>query len=174
MIERLLRAVASRWFRLVLVLLVLLSLQTTLFGAMRPFGYAIQILAIFVACAGVSVDLRIGVLAGLTAGFMYDAVLATPLGVSALVFAMVGALGATLVQPFRDPPWWLRVVAVSIAAASGEVLMPLMKSVVGLDGWLSVRVGAVAAVTLSGGLVLAWPLLALSRWTLQEKISLGR
>jgi len=49
-----------------------------------------------------------------------------------------------------------------------------MKSVVGLDGWLGLRVTAVAAVTLAGGLVLAWPLLAVSRWTLQEKMSLGR
>jgi rod shape-determining protein MreD len=122
----------------------------------------------------VSHDLRIGMLVGLIAGFMYDAVLATPLGVSAIVFAMVGALGAQFVQPFRDPPWWLRVLAVSVAAAGGEVLMPLMKSVVGLDGWLGLRVTAVAAVTLAGGLVLAWPLLAVSRWTLQEKMSLGR
>jgi rod shape-determining protein MreD len=174
MFERLLRAVASRWFRLVLVLLVVLSFQTTLFGDLRPFGYAVQVLAIFVASAGVSHDLRIGMLVGLIAGFMYDAVLATPLGVSAIVFAMVGALGALFVQPFRDPPWWLRVMAVSLAAAGGEVLMPLMKSVVGLDGWLGLRVGAVAAVTLVGSLVLAWPLLAVSRWTLQEKMSLGR
>ncbi|MFZ9953456.1 MAG: hypothetical protein ACO3GH_02590, partial [Ilumatobacteraceae bacterium] len=77
MFERLLRAVASRWFRLVLVLLVVLSFQTTLFGDLRPFGYAVQVLAIFVASAGVSHDLRIGMLVGLIAGFMYDAVLAT-------------------------------------------------------------------------------------------------
>ena len=174
MFERLLRAVASRWFRLILVLLVVLALQTTLFGDLRPFGYAVQVLAIFVACAGASHDVRIGLLVGLIAGFMYDAVLATPLGVSAMVFAMVGALSAILVQPFRDPPWWLRVMAVSVAAAGGEVLMPLMKSVVGLDGWLEARIAAVAAVTLIGGLVLAWPLLAVSRWTLQEKLTLGR
>ncbi|NBR76238.1 MAG: hypothetical protein EBT73_02640 [Actinobacteria bacterium] len=160
MFERLLRAVASRWFRLILVLLVVLALQTTLFGDLRPFGYAVQVLAIFVACAGASHDVRIGLLVGLIAGFMYDAVL--------------GALSAILVQPFRDPPWWLRVMAVSVAAAGGEVLMPLMKSVVGLDGWLEARIAAIAAVTLIGGLVLAWPLLAVSRWTLQEKLTLGR
>lgn len=174
MFERLLRAMASRWFRLVLVLLVVLAIQTTLFGDLRPFGYAVQVLAIFVASAGVSHDVRVGMLVGLIAGFMYDAVLATPLGVSAIVFAMVGALGAILVQPFRDPPWWLRVLAVSVTAASSEVLMPLVKSVVGLDGWLGLRVIAVAAVTLAGGVVLAWPFLAISRWTLQEKMSLGR
>ena len=174
MLDRLLLIVSSRWFRLVLVLFVVQALQTTLFSDLRPFGYAVQLVAIFVACAGASHDVPVGLLVGLVAGFMYDAVLATPLGVSALVFAAVGGIAAILLQPFREPTWWLRIIAVSMAAAAGELLMPFVKAVVGLEGWVQWRVLQVAAVTLFGGLVLAWPLLAISRWTLQEKVSLGR
>jgi rod shape-determining protein MreD len=173
MFERLLRAVASRWFRLVLVVLIALSLQTTLFSEIRPFGYSIQFVAIFIAAVGSTHDVQTGAIVGFISGFMYDAVLATPLGISALVFGALGALAALLMQLFRDPTWWLRVVAISVVAALGELLMPIFKSVVGLSGWLNVRIGEAALVTFVGALILASALIPVSRWTLQERVDRG-
>lgn len=170
MFERILRVVASRWFRLVLVVLVVMSLQTTFFSEVRPFGFAVQVVGIFVACAGCTHDVQTGALVGLVSGLMYDAVLATPLGVSALVFGALGAIGALLMQPFREPTWWLRLLAVSVAASLGEVLLPVVKSVVGLSGWLDTRVLGAMLVTFAGSLVIAAPLVPVTRWTLQERI----
>jgi len=70
MFDRLIAVVGSRWFRLVLVSLLVLSLQSTLFSEVRPFGYAVQILAIFVACAGATHDVYTGAVAGFVSGFM--------------------------------------------------------------------------------------------------------
>lgn len=173
MFERLLRAVASRWFRLVLVVLVVMSLQTTLFSEVRPFGFAIQIVAVFVACVGCTHDVQTGAVVGLISGLMYDAVLATPLGVSALVLGALGAIAALLMQPFRDPTWWLRLLVIGVVAGFGEVLMPVMKSVVGLSGWLDERIIGAAIVTFVGALVFAAPLIPVSRWTLQERLGRG-
>lgn len=173
MFERFLRAVASRWFRLVLVVLVVMSLQTTLFSEVRPFGFAIQIVAVFVACVGCTHDVQTGAVVGLISGLMYDAVLATPLGVSALVLGALGAIAALLVQPFRDPTWWLRLLVIGVVAGFGEVLMPVMKSVVGLSGWLDARIIGAAIVTFVGALVFAGPLIPVSRWTLQERLGRG-
>ncbi|MBM3656969.1 MAG: rod shape-determining protein MreD [Actinobacteria bacterium] len=170
MFERLLRAIASRWFRLVLVVLVVLSIQTTLFSEIRPFGYAVQIVAVFVACVGCTHDIQTGAVVGLISGFMYDAVLATPLGVSAIVFGALGALAALLMQPFREPTWWLRLLAVSVVAGFGEVLMPVMKSVVGLSGWLDARIIGASLVTFVAALIVASPLIPVSRWTLRERL----
>ena len=170
MFERLLRAIASRWFRLVLVVLVVLSLQTTFFNEIRPFGYAVQIVAIFVACVGCTHDIQTGAVVGLISGFMYDAVLATPLGVSAIVFGALGALAALLMQPFRDPTWWLRLLGIGVAASFGEVLMPVMKSVVGLSGWLDTRIVGASLVTFVAALIVASPLIPVSRWTLRERL----
>jgi rod shape-determining protein MreD len=172
-LERLLRAVASRWFRVVLVVLIALSVQTTLFSEIRPFGFAIQLIAIFVAVVGSTHDVQTGALVGLVSGFMYDAVLATPLGISALVLGALGAIAALLMQPFREPTWWLRVVVVSVVAAFGEILMPIVKSVVGLSGWLDVRILGAAAVTFVGALVVSSALIPVSRWTLQERVGRG-
>lgn len=173
MFERLLRAVASRWFRLVLVVLVVMSLQTTLFSEVRPFGFAIQIVAVFVACVGCTHDVQTGAVVGLISGLMYDAVLATPLGVSALVLGALGAIAALLMQPFRDPTWWLRLLVIGVVAGFGEVLMPVMKSVVGLSGWLDERIIGAAIVTFVGALVFAAPLIPVSRWTLRERLGRG-
>ena len=170
MLDRVLRLVASRWFRLVLVGLFVMSLQTTLFSEVRPFGFAVQIVAIFVACAGCAHDVQTGAVVGLISGLMYDATLATPLGISALVFAAVGAAGSLALQPFRDPTWWMRLLAASLVAAFGEVLMPLIKAVVGLGGWLELRIIGAAAVTFAGGLVLSAPLIPITRWTLRERV----
>ena len=173
MFERVLRAVASRWFRLVLVVLIALSVQTTLFTEVRPFGFAIQLIAIFVAVVGSTHDVQTGAVVGLISGFMYDAVLATPLGISALVLGALGAIAALVMQPFREPTWWLRVVAVSVVAAFGEILMPIVKSVVALSGWLDVRILGAAAVTFVGALVVSSALIPVSRWTLQERVGRG-
>lgn len=173
MFERVLRAVASRWFRLVLVVLIALSVQTTLFTEIRPFGFAIQLIAIFVAVVGSTHDVQTGAVVGLISGFMYDAVLATPLGISALVLGALGAIAALVMQPFREPTWWLRVVAVSVVAGFGEILMPIVKSVVGLSGWLDVRILGAAAVTFVGALVVSSALIPVSRWTLQERVGRG-
>lgn len=173
MFDRVIVVVASRWFRLVLVSLLVLSLQTTLFSEVRPFGYAIQILAIFVACAGATHDVYTGAVAGLVSGFMYDAILATPLGVSALVLGVVGAAAAVMLQPFRDPTWWLRLLVVGAAAALGEVVTPLLKAVVGLDGWLEWRILGALSVTFGAAVVFAAPMITLARWTLREKVIYG-
>ena len=173
MLDRIIGAAASRWFRLVLVSLLVLSLQTTLFSEVRPFGYAIQILAIFVASAGATHDVYVGAVAGLVSGFMYDAILATPLGISALVLGVVGATAALMLQPFRDPTWWLRLLVIGVAAALGEVVTPLLKAVVGLDGWLEWRILGAMSVTFFAALVFAAPMISLARWTLPEKAIYG-
>ncbi len=173
MLERVLRAIASRWFRLVLVVFIVLSLQTTLFSAVRPFGYAIQLVAIFVASVGSVHDVRTGAIVGLVSGLMFDAVLATPLGISALVLGAVGAGAALMLRSFRDPTWWLRLLAASAAAASGELLMPLTQAVVGQGGWLGIRVISAMLVTFIGALLIASLFIPVTRWTLREKVLLG-
>jgi rod shape-determining protein MreD len=174
MLDRLLIIVASRWFRLVLVVLFVLSLQTTLFSEVRPWGYSIQLMAIFVSVAGAVHDVRTAAIVGLVTGLMYDAVLATPLGVSGLVLGAVGAATALALQPLRDPTWWLRILVISVAAALSEFLLPFTTALVGLGGWLEVRVLAAMAVTFAGALILAAPLIPITRWTLREKVLLDR
>ena len=82
---------SSRWTRLVLVLLIVISLQTTLFAEMRPFGVAAQLVLLFAVVSGSIYGSTIGALTGLIAGLMYDFILPTPVGLTSLALGLAGA-----------------------------------------------------------------------------------
>ena len=95
--NRLFLIIASRWSRLVLVLFLVLSLQTTVFADLRPFGIAAQVMLLFVVCAGVSFGVSVGAVVGLIAGLMYDFVLTTPIGLGSLALGLTGATAGLLI-----------------------------------------------------------------------------
>ena len=169
--NRLILVMASRWMRLVLVLFIVLSLQTTVFAQLRPFGVAAQVVLLFVVCIGIVYGVSVGALAGLIAGLMYDLVLTTPVGLGSLVLGLAGATAGLLLYFFHNPTWWMRLVAITIASALGEIYFPLAQAMVGLEGWLQFRLIKVTAVVVVVNLVLAPLVLVISRWTLSERRS---
>jgi rod shape-determining protein MreD len=168
--QRLIAILGSRWTRLVLVALVLLSIQTTLLNELRPFGVMAQVLVLFVASAGVLYGSEIGAIAGFVVGLMYDAVLTTPLGSTALVFALVGAAAGGLPYFVREPKWWSRVAVVVVMSALGEVLFPIVQAVIGYEGWVQPRMFFVALIVALVNVILAPVVLLLTRWTLKESL----
>jgi hypothetical protein len=65
------------------------------------------------------------------------------------------------------------LLVVGAAAALGEVVTPLLKAVVGLDGWLELRILGALSVTFVAAVVFAAPMITLARWTLREKVIYG-
>lgn len=137
---------SSRWTRLVLVLLIVISLQTTLFAEMRPFGVAAQLVLLFAVVSGSIYGSTIGALTGLIAGLMYDFILPTPVGLTSLALGLAGATAGLLIYFFHDPTWWMRLLTIGIVSLLGEFYYPLAQTVVGLDGWLQWRVIKVAII----------------------------
>ncbi len=168
--RRFIAILGSRWTRLVLVALVLLAIQTTLLNQLRPFGVMAQVLVLFVASAGVLYGSELGAIAGFVVGLMYDAVLTTPLGSTALVFGLVGVAAGGLPYLVREPTWWSRVVVVAILSALGEVLFPIMQAVIGYEGWVQPRMLFVAVVVAVINVLFAPLILPLARWTLKESV----
>ena len=160
---------SSRWTRLVLVLLIVISLQTTLFAELRPFGVAAQLVLLFVVVSGSINGSTIGALTGLIAGLMYDFVLPTPVGLTSLVLGLAGATAGLLVYFFREPTWWMRLITIGVVSLLGEVYYPLAQTVVGLDGWLQLRIIKVAIVVAVCNLVLSPIAIFVCRWTLTER-----
>ena len=166
---RLLTFISSRWTRLVLVLLIIQSLQTTLFSDLRPFGVAAQIVLLFVVVAGSLYGLAIGALTGLIAGMMFDMILPTPVGLSSLTLGLAGATAGLLIYFFNQPTWWMRLIAVAVASVLGEIYFPMAQSVVGLDGWLQLRVIKVALIVAICNLIISPLAIVVCRWTLSER-----
>ena len=166
---RFLTIMSSRWTRLVLVLLIVISLQTTLFAEMRPFGVAAQLVLLFVVVSGSINGSTIGALTGFIAGLMYDFVLPTPVCLTSLVLGLAGATAGLLVYFFREPTWWMRLITIGVVSLLGEVYYPLAQTVVGLDGWLQLRIIKVAIVVAVCNLVLSPIAIFVCRWTLTER-----
>ena len=166
---RFLTIMSSRWTRLVLVLLIVISLQTTLFAEMRPFGVAAQLVLLFVVVSGSINGSTIGALTGLIAGLMYDFVLPTPVGLTSLAMGLAGATAGLLTYFFRDPTWWMRLITVGVVSLLGEIYYPLAQTVVGIDGWLQLRIIKVAIVVAVCNLALSPIAILVCRWTLAER-----
>ncbi len=166
---RFLTIMSSRWTRLVLVLLIIISFQTTLFAEMRPFGVAAQLVLLFVVVSGSINGSTIGALTGLIAGLMYDFILPTPVGLTSLALGLAGATAGLLTYFFHEPTWWMRLITVGVVSLLGEIYYPLAQTVVGLDGWLQLRIIKDALVVAVCNLALSPIAILVCRWTLAER-----
>lgn len=168
--NRLLVVFSSRWTRLVLVALVLLGLQTTLFNQLRPFDVMVPLMLMFAVATGTVYGSEVGAITGLVVGAMYDCVLATPFGLASLVFGMAGYIAGFLPLFVREPTWWSRVLVIAAVSALGEILFPVALKMVGINGWLDLHALWIAAVVALLTGVLAPIAIPLSRWTLHEPV----
>ena len=152
-------------------MLIVLSLQTTIFADLRPFGVAAQVVLLFVVAAGSIFGLAIGSLTGLIAGMMYDLILPTPVGLSSLAMGLAGATAGLLIYFFDQPTWWMRLIAIAVASVLGELFFPIAQSIVGIDGWLQLRVIKVAVVVAICNVIISPLAILICRWTLTERKS---
>ncbi len=170
MSEKLLQIMGSRWTRLVLVSLILLGLQTTVFNDMRPFNVMIPVMLLFAVASGSLYGSEIGAISGLIIGVMYDCVLTTPLGLASLVFGAAAYVAGLLPFFIREPTWWTRAITIGIVGAAGELVFPLAQSMVGLSGRFQPHVVVVMTFVAVVGMIVAPLLLPVCRWTLKESL----
>ncbi len=114
-----------------LVLLAALVLQLSVVSDLRILG-AVGDLLVLVTIAAALVDgPDRGATFGFAAGLLYDLVLDTPFGLSALTYALIGYLvGLVSVAMGRSGGWW----PVALAAASGAAAMCLYTAIGHLVG----------------------------------------
>ncbi len=160
---------ASRWTRLILVLLVVLALQTTLFKELRPFGVAGQVMLLFVICAGIQFGVSIGAIVGLIAGLMFDFVVSTPAGLGSIALGITGATAGLYLRFFPNPIWWLRLVSIGFVSIIGEIYILIAQAMIGLGVVLEFRLIKIIAVVTVINVCLTPGFLLITRWTLSER-----
>ena len=152
-----------------LVLLVVLSIQTTLFKELRPFGVAGQVILLFVICAGIQFGISIGAIVGLVAGLMFDFVVSTPAGLGSIALGVTGATAGLYLYFFPNPIWWLRLMSIAIVSVFGEIYLLIAQAMVGLGVVLELRLLTIIAVVTAINVVLSPGLFLVTRWTLSER-----
>jgi rod shape-determining protein MreD len=170
MIDRFLVFAENRYTRLVLVGLLFLSLQTTIFNEMRPFGVSIEVMLLLAAATGLAKGSEAGAIAGFIVGLLYDMVLTTPLGLCAVVFAVVAYLAGFVHSFVHEPTWWSRIGVVAVVSALGMILLPVAFTITGATGVLTTNIFVIIGVVTVFNAAFALPVSWLCGWALRERV----
>lgn len=157
---------ASR-VRLVVVLVAAIVVQTTLASDVRVLGVAPDLLLLVAICGGLVAGSEVGCVLGFLAGLAADAFLtATPFGLSALTYCLVGfGVGVLRNNVLRDS-WLLAPLVTFVATVVGVVGFVAFGDVVGQIGpsaagssWV-IRVALVEGVWAAALSIVVHPLVA--------------
>lgn len=135
------------------VILTTLILQVSLFSKFSYDGARPDLMVLLAIAAGFVAGPDRGAIVGFASGLAIDVLLATPFGLSALVYTIVGYLVGAIGGTVLRASWWIGPVVVALASAVAMVLYALVGELVGvatLDGApLTAIVVVVGAVNLA-------------------------
>jgi rod shape-determining protein MreD len=152
-------------FRVPVLLVSALALHLTLFSVLRVSGAAPDVMLLVAVAGGLVGGPVRGAVLGFAAGMAIDVFLRTPMGLSALVFTLVGYGVGVVSTGVLTPSWYLPVVTASIASAAGVVLYAVVGAVLG-EPMVSRRLVLIVAVVAIGNGILAVPVLRAVTWAM--------
>lgn len=129
-----------------LVLLVFLVVELTVLDRLRVFGAGPDIMLLLAVMAGIVGGPRVGALFGFAAGIVLDLFLQTPMGLSALVFCLVGYAVGNIQGGVLRAAWWIPIVTTLVASVAGVLFYALVATVVGQPHLVTTHLLVVAAV----------------------------
>lgn len=153
-------------FRLPLVLVLALLLHTTLLTEVRLFGVMPDVMLLLAVASGLEAGPAYGALMGFVSGMLSDLLLPTPLGLSALVFTLVGYVVGVTKGGLLRSTWWFPVAVAFVASAAGEALFALVGTVIGERALINRHLVAIVVVVGITNAALALPVLRVARWAL--------
>mgnify|MGYP000132526605 CR=1 FL=1 len=118
-------------FRLPIMFVGALLLQTTLLARLRILGVMPDFMLLLAVAGGITAGATRGATIGFASGMLIDLFLPTPLGLSALVFTLVGyGVGVANTGVLRSA-WYIPVLTAGGASVAGVTLYALIGSMLG-------------------------------------------
>jgi rod shape-determining protein MreD len=151
-----------------LILLTFLVVELTVLDHLRVFGAGPDIMLLLAVVAGIVGGPRVGALFGFAAGIVLDLFLETPMGLSALVFCIVGYAVGNIQGGVLRAAWWIPVVTTFVASVAGVLAYALTATVVGQPGLVTPHLFVVAAVVGVFNAVVSPFALRLVRWSIAD------
>lgn len=149
--------------RLSLVLVVLLTVQTTWLADLRPFGETGDLLLLLTIAAGMAAGPQRGAAVGFIAGIAMDLVLLTPFGLSSLTYLAVGYVVGTVHDGVLRSAPWIPVLVSFLASVVGVVFFVVLGQLVGQQFRVP-NLPHIVLVTAVLNTLLAFPALFVARW----------
>jgi len=152
--------------RLPLLFLLVLTVQKSLLSDIDVRDVRPDALLLFVVCAGLVSGSEVGALVGFATGLVADLFVQAPLGLSALVFSLLGyAVGAFRSNLIREI-WWIPPLTAFVASMAGVVLYAVIGAVVGQSHFVRPQLVTTALVVGVMNAVLSLVLVRLTSWAL--------
>lgn len=152
------------WFKVAAVVVATLVLQLCLFARFSYEGARPDVMLLLAVTAGLVAGPDRGAMVGFAAGLAFDVVLSTPLGLSALVYTLVGygvgLVGATVVRA----SWWISPAVAALGSAAGVLIYALVGEVLGQATLAGPSLTAIVVVVSAVNAVLAAPVVGVLRW----------
>jgi rod shape-determining protein MreD len=155
--------------RLFPVGLCVLAMQRTFLTETKVADVVLQIVLALAAAAGAGAGPERGAIAGFTLGLMYDLATGSPLGLTAIVYALAGFVAGYVLTLTPTPQWWLAAIFTAIGAAVGETAVPAARALIGQDGWFTSRLFTIVPVVALFAFVLSPLFVPLGRWCMCVK-----
>jgi rod shape-determining protein MreD len=149
--------------RISLLLVVGLSLQLSVAPSLQLFGVQGDLMLLLALSAGLAAGPDRGAAIGFASGLLYDLMLQTPCGLSALTYALVAFTIGSLQDTVLRAAWWIPVTTAAAGSALGVILYVVFGTVVGVE-FLGVSIPKVAIVVAVLNAVVAGPTIHAMRW----------
>ncbi len=149
--------------RISLVLVVSLTLQVTIVSDLRVFGVQGDLMLLVALAAGLAAGPERGAAIGFASGLLYDLMLQTPCGLSALTYAVMAFLVGSLQDSVLRAAWWIPVSTAAAGSALGVILYVVFGTVVGVE-YLGVSIPKIVVLVALLNSVVAAPTIRVLRW----------
>lgn len=140
--------------RIAIVLFSAAVLQRGLFSQLRIADAVVDILLLLAIAAGMTLGAERGAIYGFFAGLTLDLLLSTPLGLTALVYCLVGYGTGRLEGTVRRANRVWPLVLVAAASVAAIALYAVVAEVLGQSNAISSQLPATAVVVAVGNVVL--------------------
>lgn len=149
-----------------LVLLLFLVVELTVLDRLRVFGAGPDIMLLLAIMAGIVGGPRAGALFGFASGIVLDLFLETPMGLSALVFCLIGYAVGNIQGGVLRASWWIPIITTFVASVVGVLVYALVATVVGQPDLVTPHLFVVSAVVGLFNALVAPIALRVVRWSI--------
>ncbi len=129
----------SRFARLALLLIAIVLIQTTILPYLRVFGVVADLGLVATVAVAYREGPETGAIFGFAAGLSMDLFLQTPLGLSALAYALTGYFIGVIQGGMLRSAWWVSPVLGALGGIVGGLLFIGIGALVGQEQLFVVR-----------------------------------
>jgi cell shape-determining protein MreD len=156
----------SSLVRATALLVIVLSIQTTVLGDMRPFSVVVDIAAAFAVAAGLIAGPRRGLRVAFLFGVVFDLLVGTSFGLKPLAYSIVAFAVSLLPYEQILSVRMLARLTLGVAGGAGAMLEILLAALSGREQIVSLRIFLVFAVVAVADFLVASIAIRAVRWCL--------